>query len=461
MSWAIIVDLDHDDGWVRAHEFFHFSGGPEPSWIIENTMTGHVQMGWMIEPVSYGERSWAKPQNLQQMVYRALVWTLDGDKAFTQGRARNPFYDPEEYLRECKADLASCWRRLKAQNVGDGAQTQAAKSVALAECRLERAQRLHHNDNLHDRRIHWGPMIPRSMRDFRQQLKRAGMFKTDHFDVHALPTGATRRSQQAAALVGPIEQGERNSTVFTLTMAAAMRGDDFKSFAHSLTCDPPLLRKETESIIASVGRRVGRSKPLPPEGPGQTNLQAFSRYQARRGKAGGSRHSAAQSAQRSEVWHTAGTASVAHRRSERSTQTGSLVAEGLTIRQIAEHFGVSKSTAKRYKRAATSGGSNQEPTGNGAATPAGTTTPPGVPTAPRVGLVGSLRVEQLGRITPDAYGVTSEADEPWQVATRLVQLTVSNSRNCAKGQVKALQLIPNPPLLDRAMRPFAIDRAEG
>ena len=82
----LVVDVDREDALMC---LMH-PAVPEPTWVIENEDTGHVQAGWAIEPVYRGEGARPHPIRYAAAVQRSLDRLVDGDPCFTRYLVRNP-----------------------------------------------------------------------------------------------------------------------------------------------------------------------------------------------------------------------------------------------------------------------------------------------------------------------------------------------------------------------------------
>lgn len=302
ITWCLVQDIDEADGLARAFD----PALPPPHWIVENPLTGHVQVGHVIDAVIHTEAALAAghtaPMRYLGAVTRAMARAYGADPCFTGQRCRNPLYAE-----------ARSWTRQDLPAYG--------------------------------------------LRELHEALADAGLW--DPSPVEAV-AGAAGLPDVPAGVVAT--EGDRNQTVFDVCRLAAYRGEDHRAAAYAVHCVPPLPVAEVEGIIRSVEAYMGRTGRRVEGGPAMS--EAHRAVQAERGRRGGSVGSDAQTAALARG-RAAGVVVRSMRAVGQAAEIVRLHEEGLTRRRIMAALGCSESTVKRSLRAARATQDDAESMGGG------------------------------------------------------------------------------------------------
>lgn len=313
VMWVLTVDMDDDASLLRICE----ADVPKPSWIIEKGINGHVQAGWIIDPVALGPKAHPRPIAYAEAVRAALTAAVGGDPHFTNRRQWNPTW--------------TGW---------------ATEGLVI-----------------------WGPTAPRTLGELHEELSRAGLWPTEADQHERRRTNSTARKLLTNATAGiQVSEGERNQFVFDYARLrpAGVTVADAAAEANTMTC-PPLPAAEVAGIIRSIERyeaRGGRTG-----GRGCAG-EAYRQMQAARGRRGGTRGTTAQRAQRATAAARA-TEARSRKRAARATEARQKAARGWTTAQLAEHFRVTARTVRGWLSTVTKKAENTGASGVPRALPVG------------------------------------------------------------------------------------------
>ena len=328
LTWCIVADIDHSDGELRA-----LSCPVTPSWVVVNPVSGHAQAGWVIEPVSHGEQSRARPQQYLAAVASAITNTVGGDPSFARARCRNPFFIG-----------ASTW---------------------------------------------WGNISPRPLGELKAALVAADKWRPTNYGTgEGGALGAESWPQTIA-------EGERDVTVFTLARRA--NDPETAVYELARRCSPPLPDSQVEKLArqaakyktrtpqrrggsggswealsvaqAERGRRSWRDDHGAMRAPSQARAEAMSRGRA--------------------AANTVRAAEASMRAAELAERVAPLREKGQSWRAISADLGVSV----RALRRAVAGVAGQEPSGTSPINPTdpSSTSTDEIPPAPAPTSIAQLR----------------------------------------------------------------------